>query len=518
MSAPHEKLADSLRVLKDAQAGGRSVFQSAEFSRTHRERLVSNGFLREVVKGWYVLSSPTERDGESTAWYAAFFTFVAAYCNARFGSKWHLSPEASLALHGGSTAIPSQVLVYATEGKNNKLSLRYGTSMFDYKTPVLPDESDVDIVNGLRLLSLPSALVKATPTLFSEKALDMQVALSRIKDVSDVLSKLLAGGHSVVAGRLAGAFRALGRPDDADRIVSTMTLSGYTVVEQNPFNKPAMPGISATEGSVSARIRLMWAEMREAIIAAFPPAPGLPADAEAYLADVDDRHVEDAYHSLSIEGYQVSEALIAKIASGNWNLEDSESDQRDRNALAAKGYHLAFEQVRASVAKILQGDEPGAVIQKAHHAWYGQLFSPSVSAGILAAENLAGYRSWPVYIKNARHVPPAKEAVRDAMPTLFKLISSESEASVRAVLGHFIFVYIHPYGDGNGRIGRFLMNSMLASGGYPWTVIKVNARDDYIAALEEASVKGNMQPFAEFVGNCVRQQMANDAGARIPLG
>jgi hypothetical protein len=38
-------------------------------------------------------------------------------------------------------------------------------------------------------------------------------------------------------------------------------------------------------------------------------------------------------------------------------------------------------------------------------------------------------------------------------------------AGVRVVLGHFIFVYIHPYMDGNGRMGRFLMNVMLAGGG-----------------------------------------------------
>lgn len=509
MSAPHEKLADSLRVLQQAQSNGKTVFQSIEFSRTHRERLVSNGFLREVVKGWYMLSNPVERDGESTAWYASFFTFVAAYCNERFGLDWHLSPEASLAVYAGSTAIPSQVLVYAKEGKNNNLPLQYGTSIFDYKAPAMPDSSDIVVVNGLRLLTLPLALVRATPTLFVEKGLDMQVALSQITDVSEVLSKLLDGGQSVVAGRLAGAFRAVGKHEDADRIVSTLKLSGYVVTEQNPFTKPMLSGISTVEGACSARIRLMWAEMREAIISAFPPAPGLPNDIAAYLADVDDRHIEDSYHSLSIEGYQVSEELIANIASGRWNPPDNERDKQDRNALAAKGYHLAFEQVRASVSKILDGDEPGAVIQKAHHDWYMHLFSPSVSAGLLEAKHLAGYRTWPVYIRNARHVPPAKESVREAMPTLFKLISSETEASVRAVLGHFIFVYIHPYGDGNGRIGRFLMNSMLASGGYPWTVVRVTTRDEYMAALEEASVKGNIQPFAEFIGNCVRQQLTH---------
>lgn len=53
--------------------------------------------------------------------------------------------------------------------------------------------------------------------------------------------------------------------------------------------------------------------------------------------------------------------------------------------------------------------------------------------------------------------------------------------------------------DGNGRIGRFLMNAMLASGGYPWTVITVGRRIEYMAALEEASVNNNIKPFAAFL-------------------
>ena len=63
------------------------------------------------------------------------------------------------------------------------------------------------------------------------------------------------------------------------------------------------------------------------------------------------------------------------------------------------------------------------------------------------------------------HTPPNHEAVRDTMPVLFDLLEEETNASVRVVLGHFIFVYLHPYFDGNGRIARFLMNAMLASGG-----------------------------------------------------
>lgn len=52
--------------------------------------------------------------------------------------------------------------------------------------------------------------------------------------------------------------------------------------------------------------------------------------------------------------------------------------------------------------------------------------------------------------------PPRSEAVRDIMPAFFDLLKQEESASVRVVLGHFIFVYIHPYMDGNGRMARFI--------------------------------------------------------------
>jgi Fic family protein len=85
------------------------------------------------------------------------------------------------------------------------------------------------------------------------------------------------------------------------------------------------------------------------------------------------------------------------------------------------------------------------------------------------------------------------------MEALFEALTKEPSAAVRAVLGHFVFVFIHPYSDGNGRIGRFLMNLMLASGGYNWAVIRVERRKEYMAALEKASVHGVIDDFAKFV-------------------
>jgi hypothetical protein len=133
------------------------------------------------------------------------------------------------------------------------------------------------------------------------------------------------------------------------------------------------------------------------------------------------------------------------------------------------------------------------------HTWYQALFWTSVQAGMLEAANLAGFRNRPVFIAGSRHVPPPQEFLMDGMDTLFRLLKLEGEPAVRAVPGHFLFVFSHPCPDGNGRLGRFLMNVMLASGGYPWTVVRLKRRRQYRDALEQASVGGNIRPFSEYV-------------------
>lgn len=117
--------------------------------------------------------------------------------------------------------------------------------------------------------------------------------------------------------------------------------------------------------------------------------------------------------------------------------------------------------------EILAGANPGALVRTAHREWYRELFQPCVAAGLLKAGALVGYRNDAVYLRASRYVPPRWEAVREAMPALFELIEQESEASVRAVLAHWLLGYIHPYPDGNGRMARFMMNACARIGWLP---------------------------------------------------
>jgi len=507
MATPSDKLAQSLAVLKSLQDQGIVAIRTKNITRTHRERLLKNGFIKEVMKGWYISSRPDEPAGESTAWYASFWGFCSDYLNSRFEDKWCLGPEQSLSIHSGNWSVPKQLLVRSPRGGNKPIYLLHETSIFDVRLE-LPDQQKLETVDGIQIMSLPAALVSCAPGHFSAHPIEMRTALAMVSNASDILHRLLSGGHSKVAGRLAGAFRNIGRNSIAENIIETMKSAGYTVNENDPFkDEPSIIFLVREVSPYVNRLRMSWAAMREPVMKHIPPAPGTAVNTQTYLKQVDDIYVTDAYHSLSIEGYQVTTELIERVRSGNWNPDSSENDHNQRNTLAARGYWQAFQAVKVSVKKVLgkktDGTIAGTVAEADHEKWYRELFAPSVAAGILEATDLAGYRSHPVYIRGSMHVPPNYQAVRELIPIFFDLLQNEKEPGVRVVLGHYFFVYIHPYMDGNGRTGRFLMNIMLASGGYRWMVVPMEQCAEYMAALEEASVNQNIAPFAKFLARLV---------------
>lgn len=517
MATPREKFVEALKLLKKLQDKGHIAIHTEEIpSRVHREILVKNGFLKEVTKGWYIAANPTERDGETTSWYSSYWEFCAKFLEYKYGSDWCLSADQSVLIHAGNWSVSPQLFIRSPQANNKPTPLPHNTSLFNLKAD-LPQGDQQVIERGIRMYNLQTSLIYSTASIYGKSSLDARTALSLIRDASELLPVLLENGHSTIGGRLAGAFRNIQRDKIADQIMDTMKQAGYDIREEDPFENKLAINLSARERSPFVnRIKLMWQQMREIIIKDFPAAPGIPKDHEAYLKNVDEVYVTDAYHSLSIERYKVTPELIERVSSGQWDNNANEEDKKQKDAMAARGYYQAFQVVKETIVQLMHNANPGSQSEKDHQKWYRELFDPSVAAGILKAADLAGYRSHPVYIGGSKHVPLSVDSMRDTMPVLFELLEAEPEASVRAVLGHFIFVFIHPYMDGNGRMGRFLMNVMLASGGYPWTVIPVEKRAEYMAALEKASVESDISAFSKFIAYLVNEGLKGKPVATLP--
>lgn len=105
----------------------------------------------------------------------------------------------------------------------------------------------------------------------------------------------------------------------------------------------------------------------------------------------------------------------------------------------------------------------------------------------------------------SRSFPDAKK-----MPDLLKVFCQDTNAQIRAAetveqklrvafKAHFDLVSIHPFGDGNGRTSRLLMNFIQTLFGLPMSVVFVSDRFPYIEALEQARCEEDLTPFYDFM-------------------
>jgi Fic family protein len=92
-------------------------------------------------------------------------------------------------------------------------------------------------------------------------------------------------------------------------------------------------------------------------------------------------------------------------------------------------------------------------------------------------------RNYPVRV--GPYLAPDWHSVENLMTRLIDFTNQSNLNSVElAARTHYIFEKIHPFGDGNGRIGRLLMNYILWKNGYPMIIIEYKKRKSYYKALQ----------------------------------
>ena len=129
-SKGNPRLAAALKTLKRLQEKHGGVVKASDLKDDEqRIMLVDKGFLRPVMKGCYIGSSPSDNNADTTAWCASFWAFVSGYLGKRFGKRYCLNPETSLMLHTGNTTVPRQVICVTIDSGTFKVDLPFETSV-----------------------------------------------------------------------------------------------------------------------------------------------------------------------------------------------------------------------------------------------------------------------------------------------------------------------------------------------------------------------------------------------------
>jgi len=133
-------------------------------------------------------------------------------------------------------------------------------------------------------------------------------------------------------------------------------------------------------------------------------------------------------------------------------------------------------------------------------------------------QNAGHYRQEGVGVFNGEqllHMAPPAERVPQLMGDLFKWVSkTDVHPLIHSCVFHYEFEFIHPFVDGNGRMGRFWQTMLLSrwKGIFAWlpveTIVKDN-QQEYYNVIAQSDAAGNSTVFVEFMLKCLLDAMEN---------
>ncbi len=198
------------------------------------------------------------------------------------------------------------------------------------------------------------------------------------------------------------------------------------------------------------------------------------------------------YHSNRIEGSTLTERETAAILFDNTALPNKSLTEQ----LEAKNHQAALEYLFNHCAAKLPLNE--ALVLKLHGIMMNSIRS---DAGM--------YRNHAVRLLGAR-VPTANFL---KIPALMDDIVASMQRNVKDRIAHLASVHarfeqIHPFSDGNGRVGRLLMHAMALRYGFPPAIIQQEQRRLYMRYLEKAQIENNLSLLEDFLCDALLESYA----------
>ncbi len=187
------------------------------------------------------------------------------------------------------------------------------------------------------------------------------------------------------------------------------------------------------------------------------------------------------YHSNKIEGSTLSLHETQSILFDNQVIPKHSMVEH----LEVSNHRLAFQKM----LELIQNDSSFTVelILNLHQV---------LMNGVLS--NAGQFRSHPVRIVGARVIPPNALKVAEKMVALCEQMQTTQDP-IGMILQHAWFEAIHPFADGNGRMGRLLLNYQLLRAGFPLIVIRSERKRLYYEALENAQVNQKFESLVKFI-------------------
>ncbi len=127
----------------------------------------------------------------------------------------------------------------------------------------------------------------------------------------------------------------------------------------------------------------------------------------------------------------------------------------------------------------------------------------------ISPQDAGVYRRYQVLITQSKHRPPKWQEVPELMKQVVEELNSKRRGAAAvesAVKVHHLVAWIHPFGDGNGRLARLLMNLRLMRAGFPPVIVERKVRKSYYDSLENAD-EGDYRQLAALVAQALKKSL-----------
>jgi hypothetical protein len=248
---------------------------------------------------------------------------------------------------------------------------------------------------------------------------------------------------------------------------------------------PGRPSLSEVLTRVDAEVRLLRDRLG-----------GLPhaVEADHILRAI---WIDDVHNSTAIEGNTMTRAQVEAL------VEQRRASASLAESLDVEGYARAADWVYLHAAEYT--GVPVTIVSHVHQVALGLTWQVEPPA----TRDVAG--AWRASAVRVRDVPVS---IPVAIPADLQQWSEstgnrdeQTHPLIHAATHHAWFERIHPFVDGNGRVGRLLLNFMLVQAGYPPAVILAAERRRYLQALRIAD-SGNPHPLAEVIARAVSSTLS----------